>query len=1076
MFRVAAELPSLGGLLADGESPLWLVDPPADACTRMLALFRATDDAGNLVHDFTDPTWSTRFLGDLYQDLSQYAKDTYALLQTPDFVEEFILDRTLTPAIETFGLAATTLIDPTCGSGHFLLGAFGRLFDAWREAEPGIDARLHAQRALTQVAGVDLNPFAAAIARLRLLVAAMKASGLKRFADEPVDFVIDVAVGDSLLWGARPGQFAGMEAAATPDDRQFLYRTEHADILRRIFDRRYKAVVGNPPYISVGDPALNQQYRDRYGSCHREYSLGVPFTERFFHLATAPNNLGRQAGFVGMITTNSFMKREFGKKLIEQFIPHWDLTHVIDASGAYIPGHGTPTVILFGRHRSPVMPIVRAVMGIRGEPSSPTDPSKGLVWTAIVNQIDVPGSESAFVSVADADRERFCHHPWSIGGGGAAELKSRLDKAGGPDRQLQSIVASIGGGAVAGEDECFLKLGDVPRLKGSDHVVRLIVGDQIRDWINYRHPRAMMVDAAREPESVELEMLWPYRTTLQNRRRFGVTLLDLGEPWWPWREIYPDRAATDPLIGFVKVASQPHFVLRHNPSLVFKDSAPTVLLNSASLDDQLGLVGLLNSSVACFWMQQVFHNKGAGGGARVDAGYAARGDEGFLDVYEHDATKLRQFPLPLGPWPKEAALELDMRASAFAARQPTNVCGPAPTRARLDAAQAESSQLLAEMVSAQEELDWVCLQLYGVTDNALTLPVGETAPPLQLGERAFEIVLARKVAAGELKTAWFTKHRSTPLVELPSHWPDWYCDLVQRRIDLIERNRDVALVERPEHKRRWAREPWEKLEQAALQSWLAERLEDRRLWFEGTGEGERAVCRSVAQLADRIAAIDPEFFDVARLWKGAVEIDPVSVIADLVTDEHVPAQSVARYKGKGVDKRAVWERTWDLQRMEDRGEPFPDGLIRSPVPPKYAPVDFAKPSYWKQRGKLDVPKERFTSIVGAEREADPTLVLAWAGFDHAQLAQAIATLAFERQQTDGWDAGRLWPIVVGLIELLPWLAQWHGEVDPRLGDSPANQYRAMAEQLALAGGRTIDDAAKWSPPAPTRGRKKKGPT
>ena len=55
-----------------------------------------------------------------------------------------------------------------------------------------------------------------------------------------------------------------------------------------------------------------------------------------------------------MITANSFMKREFGKKLIEEFFPRVDLTHVIHTSGAYIPGHGTPTVILFGRDRPPV--------------------------------------------------------------------------------------------------------------------------------------------------------------------------------------------------------------------------------------------------------------------------------------------------------------------------------------------------------------------------------------------------------------------------------------------------------------------------------------------------------------------------------------------------------------------------------------------------------------------------------------------------------------------------------------------------------------------------------------------------
>lgn len=70
------------------------------------------------MHDFTDPQWDARFLGDLYQDLSAAARKTYALLQTPEFVEEFILDRTLTPAITEFGHDVVKMIDPTCGSGH----------------------------------------------------------------------------------------------------------------------------------------------------------------------------------------------------------------------------------------------------------------------------------------------------------------------------------------------------------------------------------------------------------------------------------------------------------------------------------------------------------------------------------------------------------------------------------------------------------------------------------------------------------------------------------------------------------------------------------------------------------------------------------------------------------------------------------------------------------------------------------------------------------------------------------------------------------------------------------------------
>ncbi|WP_419404245.1 hypothetical protein, partial [Micrococcus sp. F3Y] len=72
-------------------------------------------------------------MGDLYQDLSEHAKKTFALLQTPVFVEEFILDRTLEPALAERPLEGFRLIDPTCGSGHFLLGAFSRLLARWQD-------------------------------------------------------------------------------------------------------------------------------------------------------------------------------------------------------------------------------------------------------------------------------------------------------------------------------------------------------------------------------------------------------------------------------------------------------------------------------------------------------------------------------------------------------------------------------------------------------------------------------------------------------------------------------------------------------------------------------------------------------------------------------------------------------------------------------------------------------------------------------------------------------------------------------------------------------------------------------
>ena len=118
-------------------SLVWSVPLGDDTCREILGYWRQTGPDGQPIRALDSSTLDTRFLGDLYQDLSELAKKKYALLQTPKFVEEFILDRTLTPATGEFGLPGLRLIDPTCGSGHFLLGAFDRLLAAWRERRAG---------------------------------------------------------------------------------------------------------------------------------------------------------------------------------------------------------------------------------------------------------------------------------------------------------------------------------------------------------------------------------------------------------------------------------------------------------------------------------------------------------------------------------------------------------------------------------------------------------------------------------------------------------------------------------------------------------------------------------------------------------------------------------------------------------------------------------------------------------------------------------------------------------------------------------------------------------------------------
>ena len=257
--------------LVDTHSALRWVSPSGDAVSELLKFWRDRSDDGALIHDLHDESLSTRFLGDLYQELSAHAKETYALLQTPVFVEEHILDRTLEPALKERPLEGFRMIDPTCGSGHFLLGSFDRLLDRWHKHAPNLEIQAKVQSALDAIHGVDLNPFAVAIARFRLTVAALNASGLRLLEDAPA-FKYHLAVGDSLVHGPDANVLPGMEerGAYMP----FHYATEDAQLLLEILEEgRYDTVVGNPPYIiQPRDKALNKIYRSKFADvCKGKY-------------------------------------------------------------------------------------------------------------------------------------------------------------------------------------------------------------------------------------------------------------------------------------------------------------------------------------------------------------------------------------------------------------------------------------------------------------------------------------------------------------------------------------------------------------------------------------------------------------------------------------------------------------------------------------------------------------------------------------------------------------------------------------------------------------------------------------
>ena len=335
-------------------------------------------------------------------------RKTYALLQTPEFVEEFILDRTLDPAIEEFGLeparrrprgpaAPPAVIDPACGSGHFLLGAFGRLLAAGKRTSPATDkwelirrrSGLGPRRGQEPVRGRD-RP---------LPPAAGRDAGRRRRRAWPssVDFPLNIAVGDSLLHGkGAPATRASSTSAARASAH--TYRTEDVEDFIKSVDilevGTYHVVVGNPPYITVKDKAENENYR-------KAYDESAQASTRCRCRSRSGSSSSRSAdGDAG------WLRRPDHRELVHEARVRQEAHRGIlrrdgrpdprdRHSGAYIPGHGTPTVILFGRNVAcPTEPSDPGRPRRPRRAEQPDDPANGLVWQAIVSQIDKPGSES----------------------------------------------------------------------------------------------------------------------------------------------------------------------------------------------------------------------------------------------------------------------------------------------------------------------------------------------------------------------------------------------------------------------------------------------------------------------------------------------------------------------------------------------------------------------------------------------------------------------------------------------------------------------------------------------------------
>lgn len=221
-------------------------------------------------------------VGDLLQSLHGDRIEGNAFSQTPWFIADFLCERTLMPAAAEFAdEQVLRLIDPATGAGHLLVWAalgLHALYTTGTPARPAVSPRAAVRRLVAGLAGVELDPLTAAIARLRLtaLYGALLDGGrpgATPLREIPAWVRPRIAVGNALL--AARGEY---DLGAALDDT--------ADYPGILAPGTYHAVIANPPYKAIADAAVRERVRAEYREvCSRKFPASVPFTVLMFDLA-----------------------------------------------------------------------------------------------------------------------------------------------------------------------------------------------------------------------------------------------------------------------------------------------------------------------------------------------------------------------------------------------------------------------------------------------------------------------------------------------------------------------------------------------------------------------------------------------------------------------------------------------------------------------------------------------------------------------------------------------------------------------------------------------------------------------
>ncbi|MBC7234249.1 MAG: Eco57I restriction-modification methylase domain-containing protein, partial [Chloroflexi bacterium] len=293
---------------------------------------------------------------------------------TPKYIVDYIVEHTVGELVKGKApgqIANLRILDPACGSGSFLLGAYDYLLRYhldWYVNHPARRPRKEIYQTaggewrltiaekkrilLNNIYGVDIDPQAVEVTKLSLLLKVLEGETEATLQPELLperalpDLANNIKCGNSLIGSDF---YEGQQLALLDEEEMwrvnpFDWENEFAEIMGA---GGFDAVIGNPPYIRIQNlkefaPKEVEFYKGRYVAASKgNYDIYVVFVERGLQLLNAKGRLG-------FILPHKFFNAQYGEPLRKLLTEGRHLVEVVHFGDQQVfAGATTYTCLLF---------------------------------------------------------------------------------------------------------------------------------------------------------------------------------------------------------------------------------------------------------------------------------------------------------------------------------------------------------------------------------------------------------------------------------------------------------------------------------------------------------------------------------------------------------------------------------------------------------------------------------------------------------------------------------------------------------------------------------------------------------